>query len=44
MFPVRMEGDSGFLDDDNDDDDDDDDDDNLHVIRSAPGFHNQTWL
>ena len=40
MFPVRMEGDSGFLDDDNDDDDDDDDD-NLHVIRSAPGFHNQ---
>ena len=38
MFPVRMEGDSGFLDDDNDDDDDDDD--NLHVIRSAPGFHN----
>ena len=42
MFPVRMEGDSGFLDDDNDDDDDDDD--NLHVIRSAPGFHNQIWL
>ena len=42
MFPVRMEGDSGFLDDDNDDDDDDDE--NLHVIRSAPGFHNQIWL
>ena len=42
MFPVRMEGDSGFLDDDNDNDDDDDD--NLHVIRSAPGFHNQIWL
>ena len=44
MFPVRMEGDSGVLDDDNDDDDDDDDDDNLHVIRSAPRFHNQIWL